>query len=90
MSHKIIAIVADCQFDPDVTVQKIRLQTSVTVRDTSNPANGWTFSSNIFVTGSENATQLNTSIVNQIKADMLNIYGVSHITDQDILVNKFV
>jgi hypothetical protein len=90
MSHKLVAIIADCQYDPDPTVQKIRLQTSVTARDSVTPSNGWTFSSNVFITGTENATQLNTAIVNQIKSDMANIYAVSHVTDQDILVNKFV
>jgi hypothetical protein len=88
MSHKVIALINDGQFEPDN--QKIRLQTAVIVRDAGvSPATVFRIDSNVYANGTETPNQLNTLIVNQIKADLLAM-GIHAITDQDILVNKFV
>jgi hypothetical protein len=88
MSHKVIALINDGQFEPDN--QKIRLQTAVIVRDAAvNPATGFRIDTNVYVNGTETPNQLNAIIVDQIKADLLAL-GVTGLSDQDILVNKFV
>lgn len=87
MSHKVIALINDGQFEPDN--QKIRLQTAVIVRDTDNPTTGFRIDTNIYVNGTETANQLNNAIVAQIKTDLLAL-GIHGINDNDILVNKFV
>lgn len=88
MSHKVIAIVNEGNFEPE-PISKIRLQTAIIVRDTLNPSAGFRTDSNVYVNGTETPNQLNTLILAQIKTDLLAL-GVHSLADQDILVTKFV
>ena len=83
---KAIAIIVNVTEGP--TSANLKLTTAVAVRpvaaETFAPL---TFESNVLVTGTENAQQLNTVILTQVKADALT-RGVT-LLDADVTTTKF-